>query len=109
MLAAELTVVIGASFAFRRLLGFRAWRALHWLAFPVFAIGLAHGVGSGTDSGNPGVQLLYLVTAGSVIFATTYRLLTLGHHRTPRGTVAPSTLPRDRFTPADSASVSRVR
>lgn len=97
VLAAELTVVIGASFAVRRLLGFRAWRATHWLAFPVFAIGLAHGVGAGTDSGNPGVLLLYLVTAGTVVFATTYRLLTIGQHRRPRGAVVASPPARDRF------------
>jgi sulfoxide reductase heme-binding subunit YedZ len=97
VLAAELTVVVGASFAVRRVLGFRAWRVLHLLAFPVFAIGLAHGVGAGTDSGNPGVLLLYLVTAGTVVFATSYRLLTIGQHRTPRGAVITSPQARDRF------------
>jgi sulfoxide reductase heme-binding subunit YedZ len=97
VLAAELTVVIGASFAFRRVIGHRAWRALHWLAFPAFAIGLAHGVGAGTDSGNLGVGLLYLVTAGTVVFATTYRLLTTGHRRAPRGSVPASQTPHDRL------------
>ena len=86
VLAAELMVVLGASFAVRRAVGFRAWRAMHWLAFPVFAIGLAHGVGAGTDSGNPGVLLLYFVTAGTVVFATIYRLLTAGHRQVARGT-----------------------
>jgi sulfoxide reductase heme-binding subunit YedZ len=103
VLAAELTVLLGASFAARRVVGFRAWRALHWLAFPVFAIGLAHGVGAGTDSANPGVLLLYLVTAGTVVFATTYRLLTLGKRRVPRGFAVP-TPPPDRFTPGVSTT-----
>lgn len=104
VLAAELTVVLGASVAVRRVIGFRAWRALHWLAFPVFAIGLAHGVGAGTDSENPGVLVLYFLTAGTVVFATTYRLLTAGHRRTPRGAVARSQGSCDRFTAVDTST-----
>jgi methionine sulfoxide reductase heme-binding subunit len=104
VLAAELTVVLGASFAVRRVAGFRAWRALHWLAFPVFAIGLAHGVGAGTDSDNPGMLLLYLVTAGTVVFATTYRLLTTGNRQVSRGAAPASPRPRDRFGQAAPAT-----
>jgi hypothetical protein len=104
VLTAELGVLIGASFAFRRLLGHRAWRALHALAFPVYAIGLAHGLGGGTDSGNPGVLLLYLVTAGTIVYAITYRLLTMRHWRAPRAALPAPRPPRDRFTPAVSTS-----
>jgi sulfoxide reductase heme-binding subunit YedZ len=107
VLAAELGVLIGASFAVRRVIGFRAWRAMHWLAFPVFAIGLAHGVGAGTDSGNLAVLLLYLVTAGTVVYATVFRLLTIGHRRAPRHAVPAPAAAHDRLTPAESPARTR--
>ncbi len=99
VIAAEISVVIGASFAARRVIGFRAWRAMHWLAFPVFVIGLAHGVGAGTDSDNPAGLLLYLVTAGTVVYATVFRLLTVRHHYSWRAPVPAPETPHDRFTP----------
>jgi sulfoxide reductase heme-binding subunit YedZ len=102
VLAAELTVVLGASALMRRVVGYRVWRALHWLAFPAFAIGLAHGVGAGTDSGNPGVGLMYLVTAGTVVFATTYRVLTAGHRQAARGAAPSASRPHDRFARVES-------
>ncbi len=99
VLAAELGVLTGASFAVRRVIGFRAWRAMHWLAFPVFAIGLAHGIGAGSDSGNLAVLLLYLVTAGSVVYAAIFRLLTARHHYAWRVPAPAPGAPHDRFTP----------
>ena len=65
--AAEVGVIIGASFTARRLIGYRAWRAMHWLAFPIYIVGLAHGIGAGTDSGSLANQLLYLVTAARLV------------------------------------------
>jgi sulfoxide reductase heme-binding subunit YedZ len=107
VIAAELTVVIGASFGARRLIGFRAWRAMHWLTFPVFAIGLAHGIGAGTDSSSLAIQLLYLGTAASVIFLATYRILRRRERRTPRGDVPKPAAPYDRLTRADPHPRSR--
>ena len=53
VLAAELTILVYASFSLRRRIGFRAWRALHWTTYAVFALGTAHGLAAGTDSGRP--------------------------------------------------------
>jgi hypothetical protein len=47
------------------------------LSFPAFAMGLAHGYGAGTDSGNVLVVTLYIATGASVVFLTVYRLLRL--------------------------------
>ena len=38
VLAAELTILVYASFSLRRRIGFRAWRALHWATYGVFAL-----------------------------------------------------------------------
>jgi DMSO/TMAO reductase YedYZ heme-binding membrane subunit len=76
VIAAELGLVVGASIGLRRLIGYRAWKALHWLSLPVFLLGLAHGVMAGTDSMTPVMDALYLITGGWVIFLLTYRVLT---------------------------------
>ncbi len=75
IVSSQLMLVVGGSALLRRLLGYPVWRALHMLSFPAFAIGLAHGYGAGTDSGNILVIVLYLTTGASVVFLTVYRLL----------------------------------
>lgn len=75
VLAAGLTILIGASFAVKRRIGQRAWRALHWLTFPLYALALLHGVGAGTDTRTPWMTALYLVTASTVVLFASYRLL----------------------------------
>ena len=75
VLAAEITILIGGSAGLRRWLGFRVWRSLHWLAFPVFVLGLAHGLGSGTDATRAPVGLMYLVAAATVCFMACYRVV----------------------------------
>jgi sulfoxide reductase heme-binding subunit YedZ len=75
VLAAGLTVLIGASFSLKRIIGQRAWRALHWLTFPLYALALLHGVGAGSDTSAPWMSALYLTTASTVVLLASYRLL----------------------------------
>lgn len=67
--------VTSASFGWRSWLGQKAWRALHYLTFGAFVLVTAHGIFSGTDSGNLGMQLMYLGSVLLVLFLTNYRLL----------------------------------
>jgi methionine sulfoxide reductase heme-binding subunit len=90
LLAGQLTVVIGASFAVRQRIGSKAWRALHWLTFPLFALGLLHGLGAGTDARQPWAELLYLTTGSLVVGFTLYRLFRRGA-RSPRPSARPPT------------------
>lgn len=55
-------------------IGFRAWRAVHYLAFAAYALALLHSVFSGTDSSSPAMVLMYLVTAAVVLWLTALRL-----------------------------------
>lgn len=73
--AAELALVVAASFSLRRRIGFRAWRRLHWATYLVFASATAHGLASGTDSGRPWALDGYLVAVGAVAFAAAWRAL----------------------------------
>lgn len=102
IIAAEVAVIVGASFVVRRLIGFRAWRALHLLAFPVYAIGLAHGIGAGTDSGSPVIQALYLTTTATLVFLVSYRVLTRRDRRFAHATPPARPAPYDRFLDAGS-------
>ncbi len=73
-----LCVVVSLSFYVRRFVGQKTWRRIHYLSFVVFALALAHGLMSGTDSGSPLVQGLYLASGASLLFLTLYRVLLAG-------------------------------
>jgi predicted ferric reductase len=68
-------LVVGLSFYGRQRIGRRAWRLLHFASFASFALALAHGVTSGTDTGSGWAQAIYWLAGGSVLFLTNYRLI----------------------------------
>ena len=70
-----LALPVTFSFYLRRTIGVRAWRLIHFAAFAVFALVVAHGLGAGTDTQAPAMSAMYLVTSGSVVFLTIYRVL----------------------------------
>ena len=75
VLAAELMILVYASFSLRRRIGIRNWRRLHWLTYAVFAGATAHGLAAGTDSTQPWSNAIYLGAIGSVVFAASWRAL----------------------------------
>ncbi|GEM_PF-430396 len=74
-LMAYLLLVILVSFPARRLIGYRAWRALHYLTFLTYLGALAHGVFTGTDSRQLWAQALYLTTAAVIALLLLQRIL----------------------------------
>jgi sulfoxide reductase heme-binding subunit YedZ len=50
VVAGQLVVALLVSSALRPLLGFRAWRALHWLAYGSWPVAIVHSLGTGTDA-----------------------------------------------------------
>ena len=75
VVAAELMVLIYASFSLRRRIGAKAWRGLHWLTYLVFALATFHGLAAGTDSGRTWALALYGAAVGAVLGALAWRLL----------------------------------
>ena len=63
-----LVIALPLSFRLRRakLLSYRAWRRLHWLGYAVWALSLAHGIWSGTDTRSPFAAGLYAASGGLV-------------------------------------------
>jgi sulfoxide reductase heme-binding subunit YedZ len=90
ILAAELMVLVYASFSLRRRIGTGNWRRLHWAAYAVFAAATAHGIGAGTDTPRSWALALYVTAAGSVAAAATWRFVARptparGRRPAPRG------------------------
>jgi len=75
VLAAELMVVVYASFALRRRIGPKNWRRLHWATYAIFGAATVHGLASGTDSSRSWAFAVYLAAVGSVAAATAWRAL----------------------------------
>ena len=75
VLAAELMLLVYASFALRRHIGARNWRRLHWTTYAVFAGATVHGLAAGTDSGSPWAVALYLSALAAVTGAAAWRAL----------------------------------
>lgn len=67
-------VLISVSFYFKRFIGQGAWRAIHFGSFGVFISVLAHGVMSGTDTGEPWTVALYTGTAVAVVLLLLIRV-----------------------------------
>ena len=86
VLAAELMLVVYASFALRRRIGARNWRRLHWATYAVFGAATVHGLTAGTDTAQPWAFAGYLAAVGSVAGAVAWRALATP--QTPRRTPA---------------------
>jgi methionine sulfoxide reductase heme-binding subunit len=84
VLAAELMLVVYASFALRRRIGARNWRRLHWATYLVFALATVHGLAAGTDSGTTWALGLYGGATGAVLAATGWRALVPPRKGAPR-------------------------
>ena len=59
VLAAELMVLVYASFSQRKRIGPKNWRRLHWATYGIFGAATMHGLFAGSDSGRPWASALY--------------------------------------------------
>jgi sulfoxide reductase heme-binding subunit YedZ len=55
-------------------LGYRSWRAVHWLGYAAWPVALWHGLGTGTDSRLPWLLGLDAVCVSAVVCAAGWRL-----------------------------------
>lgn len=74
VVAMYLFIVVTASASMRRYVPYSVWRFLHVLSFPMYALSLLHGVGSGSSSNFPLMQAFYLLTAAAVVVLCLVRL-----------------------------------
>lgn len=74
--ALYLFVPVTFTFYIRKQLGNRLWHGIHIASYAVFAMSLAHGLLSGTDSSNPWVLGMYWLGAISLLALTVHRVRT---------------------------------
>jgi len=66
IVAAYGALLIHASFGWRRRIGSRVWRTIHYGSFAVFLIALVHGLLAGSDSSAAAMHVLYASAATAV-------------------------------------------
>lgn len=73
--ALYLSLALIASFYLKNLVSRKVWRAFHFVTYLAFGLALVHGIMAGTDTGNPVVRWMYILTGAALLFATLYRIL----------------------------------
>jgi len=90
--AADLGAAVLLTSALRSRLGFRSWRAVHWLAYLGWPAAVVHTLTAGNDMRTGWGAVLVLGCAAAVMTATFARLVTARHR--PRAAASPAEFPR---------------
>ena len=72
----ELLLAIVVTSLVRGLLGHRAWRAIHWLTYAAWPVGVLHGIGTGTDTWSAWMLAITAACVAGVGMAVVLRLIT---------------------------------
>lgn len=72
--AFDLLLALTATSLLRRRLGYRTWRAVHWLAYASWPLALVHALGTGTDAKLTWLLALAVVCLAAVLAALWWRL-----------------------------------
>ncbi len=70
----DLIAALIVSSLLRRHLGYRAWRAIHWVAYLSWPVALAHGLGMGTDVASLWFIVVTIACIATVSTALAWRL-----------------------------------
>jgi DMSO/TMAO reductase YedYZ heme-binding membrane subunit len=73
-LSFDLIVALAVTSLVRRRLGYRAWRAIHWLSYVSWPVAVLHGVGTGTDTKAWWSLLLTAACVVAVLVAVWWRV-----------------------------------
>lgn len=68
-------VIVALSFYIRPLIGQKTWKAVHYLSFLMYVMGLSHGLFSGTDTAANWAQQYYWISGGSLLFLLFMRIV----------------------------------
>lgn len=67
-------LIVVISFYIRPLIGQKTWRLIHYVNFATYAMGIIHGVYSGTDSNTKWAYWYYLISGTSLLVLLAYRI-----------------------------------
>ena len=74
--ASDLLIAVALTSIVRRRLGFRSWRAIHWLAYACWPVALLHGLGAGSDAKATWMLALTAGCVAAVLGTVVARLVT---------------------------------
>ncbi len=72
--ALDLLLALVVTSLVRARIGYRRWRAVHWLAYASWPVALVHGLGTGTDARLVWLQIVTVVCVASVVAAVLWRV-----------------------------------
>ena len=70
----DLLIALVVTSLMRRRLGYRSWRAVHWLAYASWPVAVLHGLGTGTDVKSWWMLLLTVICVAAVVVAVLIRI-----------------------------------
>jgi len=73
-LSFDLLIALVATSLLRRRLGYRSWRAVHWLAYASWPVAMLHGLGTGSDVKSAWLLILSAACLAAVLWALVLRL-----------------------------------
>ena len=73
--AMYLLIPVTLTFYVRRWIGYKLWRRIHYVSFGVFALALAHGLMSGSESSLVWVRNMYWASGMSMVGLVIYRIM----------------------------------
>jgi predicted ferric reductase len=73
--ALDLLVAVTLTSVLRRRIGYRAWRAFHWLSYASWPVALLHGLGTGSDVKSAWLLALSLACLAAVLAAISIRAI----------------------------------
>jgi predicted ferric reductase len=73
-LAFDLMLAVTITSLVRRHVGYRAWRAVHWLAYGVWPVAVLHGFGTGSDVRQGWMVAIEVACLGAVLAAVVARV-----------------------------------
>jgi sulfoxide reductase heme-binding subunit YedZ len=103
--AVDLLIALIVTSLLRGRIGYRAWRAVHWVAYACWPVALVHGLGTGTDVRQGWAIALTIASLAAIVGAVWWRLAEAWHARPPVPGAGPSAAARRLGVPAVVASV----
>ena len=92
VIAFELLLTIVATSLVRGFIGHRSWRAIHWLTYAAWPVGVVHGLGTGTDTWSAWMLGITSTCVAAVGVAVVFRITS--------GPRDPLAVPREGFRAA---------
>jgi len=91
-LSFDLLLAIVVTSLVRRRLGYKRWRAIHWLAYASWPVAVFHGLGTGSDSKQVWMLALTVACVAAVAGAVLVRISRSDHEAPARGPAIALTL-----------------